>query len=67
MSNFGPLTTSADGGPYLHNPPGTAGYTVEYDSSGHVWVAPPDTFENAYEPAQDFDVNPSACEQAVTP
>ena len=37
--NFAPLLTATGGGPYLHNPPATKFYVIEYDSSGHVWVA----------------------------
>ncbi len=34
------------GGPYLHNPPSTTRYIVEYDSSGHVWIAPPGAYDS---------------------
>lgn len=64
-SDYGPLTSGADGGPYLHVPPDTTDYVIEYDSSGHVWVAPPGTFESSFELNQGFDTNPSACAEAV--
>ena len=42
-ANFAPLTAAGGGGPYLSKPPDTRFYVIEYDSSGHVWVAPPGT------------------------
>ena len=58
--NFAPLTGSAHGGPYLHSPPATTNYVIEYDASGHVWIAPPGSY-GAYNPGQDFDKQPNIC------
>jgi len=62
--NYLPLTSAAGGSPYLRNPPPTTHYVVEYDSSGHVWVAPPGAYD-AYNRGQDFDANPDVCQAAV--
>jgi hypothetical protein len=59
-SNFAPLTGSGHGGPYLHSPPATTRYVIEYDASGHVWIAPPGSY-GAYNPGQDFDKQPNSC------
>jgi hypothetical protein len=59
-SNFAPLTASARGVPYLHAPPPTKNYVIEYDASGHVWIAPPGSY-GAYNPGQDFDKQPNVC------
>ena len=64
-ANFAPLTSATDGGPYLHNPPSTTSFVIEYDSSGHVWVAPPGTYGAIYNPAQSLDNNPNYCLAAV--
>ena len=64
-SNYLPLTSAGSGGgPYLHNPPSTTRYIVEYDSSGHVWVAPPGAYDS-YNPGQDFDADPGVCLAAI--
>jgi hypothetical protein len=63
--NFAPLLSATGGGPYLHNPPSTKFYVIEYDSSGHVWVAPPEAYGATYNPAQSFDANPDVCLAAV--
>jgi hypothetical protein len=63
--NYLPLTSAgAGGGPYLHNPPATTHYIVEFDSSGHVWIAPPGAYD-AYNQGQDFDANPEVCLAAI--
>ena len=64
VSNFGPLTGDADGGPFLQRAPATKFYVIEYDSAGHVWVAPPGTF-GPYNKGQDFALQPNICEAAV--
>ncbi len=64
VSNYAPLTTAADG-PYLHAPPTTTSYVVEYDSAGNVWVAPSGRFEQSFDPTLGLDTNPNACELAV--
>jgi hypothetical protein len=64
-ANFAPLTSGSAGGPFMHSPPSTDDYVVEYDSAGHIWVAPPATYDAAYNPAQDFDTNPDSCLAAV--
>ena len=63
--NFAPLIESAHGGPYMHAPPATTNYLIEYDASGHVWIAPPGSY-GVYDPGQDFDKQPNAC-FATTP
>jgi Domain of unknown function (DUF4190) len=63
--NYGPLTSGGSGGPFLNGIPATADYVVEYDSSGNVWVAPPNTFEPSFVPNQGLEANPDACEDAV--
>jgi hypothetical protein len=59
-ANFAPLIPQ-----YMHSPPGTTSYVIEYDSSGHVWVAPPEAYGATYNPAQSFDANPDVCLAAV--
>ena len=65
IGNFAPLTSGSAGGPFMHSPPSTDDYVVEYDSAGHVWVAPPGTYDTAYNRAQDFDTDPDSCLAAV--
>ena len=66
VANFGPLTSPQGSiGPSLQHAPATTFYVIEYDSSGHVWVAPPGSFETSYNPAQSFDANPDVCLAAV--
>ena len=64
-TNFQPLTTAAGGeGPYLPTPPATKFYVIEYDSSGHLWIAPPGAYSPTYNPGQSF-TNPNVCLAAV--
>jgi hypothetical protein len=63
--NFLPLTSTASGGPYLPKAPATTNYVMEYDASGHVWIAPPGAYGAIYNPGQGFDTNPDVCEAAV--
>lgn len=65
-SNYAPLTSGTDGGPYLHEPPTTNDYVIEYDSTGTVWVAPPNTFGPVSQTNQDVGANPDACDAAVS-
>jgi len=65
MINYAPLTSGENGGPYLHLTPGTTDYVVEYNSTGNVWVAPPNTFEASFDPNQGLGANPNACEAAA--
>ena len=58
-SNFAPLIPT-----YLHNPPATTSYVIEYDSAGHVWVAPPGSYGATYNPGQSFDNNQNVCQVA---
>ena len=58
--NFAPLISPAHGVSYLSSPPATTNYVIEYDASGHVWVAPPGSY-GAYNPGQDFDRQPNIC------
>jgi hypothetical protein len=64
-ANFTPLTSAAEAGPYLPKAPGTTFYVIEYDSSGHIWIAPPGSYGAVYNPGQDFDLNPNICDAAV--
>lgn len=64
-SNFSPLTSASGGGPYLREPPSATSYVIEYDSSGHVWIAPPGSYGDAYDPGQAFDGNPDVCLAAI--
>jgi hypothetical protein len=57
-NNYAPLTGSSTGGPWMHSPFTTTNYVIEYDSAGHVWVAPPGSYEATYNPGQSFDRNP---------
>jgi hypothetical protein len=63
-ANYQPLTSAADGGPYLPGPPHTTSYVIAYDSAGHVWVTPPGSY-GAYDKGQDFDADPDVCDAAV--
>lgn len=63
-ANYEPLTSAADGGPYMSTPPRTVSYVIEYDSAGHIWVAPPGSY-GVYNRGQDFDANPDICDAAV--
>jgi hypothetical protein len=63
-ANFQPLTASSDGGPYLPSPPATRFYVIEYDSAGHVWIAPPGAY-GPYNKGQDFALQPDICDAAV--
>ncbi len=62
--NFEPLTAASGGGPFLPSPPGTKYYVIEYDSAGHVWVAPPGAY-GPYNKGQDFAADPNICDAAV--
>jgi hypothetical protein len=63
--NFQPLTAAAHGGPFLPRPPSTRYYVIEYDSAGHIWIAPPGSYGATYNAGQDFDAHPDICEAAV--
>jgi hypothetical protein len=65
-SNYAPLTSETAGGPYLHVPPATAGYVIEYDSLGNVWVAPPGNFESSMQPDQTLAGNDDGCQLAIS-
>ncbi len=64
-ANFAPLTASGGGGPFMQTPPGTTFYVIEYDAAGHVWVAPPGSYQVSYNRGQDFDLDPDICTAAV--
>ena len=38
---------------------------IEFDSSGHVWVAPPGSYGAAFNPGQSFDAGTDVCLAAV--
>ena len=63
--DFAPLTSGTDGGAFLHMPPSSNYYVIEYDSDGHVWVAPPGNYSATYNAGQDFAANPNVCLAAV--
>ncbi len=63
--NYAPLTSAVGGGPYLDGRElSTTHFVVEYDASGHVWVAPPGAYDS-YNHGQDFSANPDVCLAAV--
>jgi hypothetical protein len=62
--NYQPLTAASGGGPFLPSPPGTRFYVIEYDSAGHVWIAPPGAY-GPYNKGQDFALQPDICDAAV--
>jgi hypothetical protein len=62
--NYLPLTARSGGGPFLRSAPATKNYVIEYDSAGHVWIAPPGAYR-PYDVGQDFNVDPDVCEAAV--
>ena len=64
VGNFGPLTASTGGGPFLKIPPATTSYVIEYDSAGNVWVAPAGSYGAVYNPGQSFTANPDVCDVA---
>ena len=65
-TNYSSLTTAtSNGGPWLRVAPATSNYVIEFDSKGDVWVAGFATFDSAYNSAQNFDLNPNACNVAV--
>lgn len=63
-TNFLPLTSAGHGGPFLPKPPATTFYVIEFDSAGHIYVAPPGAY-GTYNPGQDFDAHPDICDAAV--
>jgi hypothetical protein len=64
VANYAPLTSSGNGGPFMPNAPHTTSYVIEYDSAGHVWVAPPGSY-GPYDEGQDIDTSPDICDAAV--
>ncbi len=64
-ANFEPLTAAGGGGPYQPRPPDTKSYVIEFDSSGHVWVAPPGSYGATFNPAQSIDASTDVCLAAV--
>jgi hypothetical protein len=64
-ANFAPLTAAGGGGPFLPSVPATTYYVIEYDSAGHVWIAPPGSYGVSYNPGQSFDANENVCLAAV--
>jgi hypothetical protein len=39
----------------------TNNYVIEYDYSGHVWIAPAGSYQATFNPAQGFDQSPNVC------
>ena len=64
-ADYGPLTSGAGGDAFLRTAPSDKYYVIEYDSSGHVWVAPPGSFSATYNVGQDFGANADICDAAV--
>ena len=64
-ANYQPLTAATGGGPFLPSPPATRYYVIEYDSSGHVWIAPPGAYGAAFDPAQSASATANVCLAAV--
>jgi hypothetical protein len=63
-ANYQPLTAVSNGGPFLPSDPGTGFYVIEYDSAGHIWIAPPGAY-GPYDKGQDFSADPNICDAAV--
>jgi hypothetical protein len=64
VENYQPLTAASGGGGFLKSPPGTKYYVIEYDSAGHIWIAPPGSY-GPYNKGQDFAADPNICDAAV--
>jgi hypothetical protein len=64
VANYQPLTSSGSGGPFMASAPRTTSFVIEYDSAGHVWVAPPGNY-GIYNRGQDIDLSPDICQAAV--
>ena len=64
-SNYQPLTSAGGGGPFLQTPPGTTFYVIEYDSAGHIWVAPPRVLPDHLQQGPGLDASPDVCMAAV--
>ncbi len=64
-ANFEPLTSAGGGGPYMQKQPSNEFYVIEYDSAGHVWIAPPGSYGATYNRGQSFDASPDICLAAV--
>jgi ethanolamine utilization microcompartment shell protein EutL len=56
-ANYTPLTASGHGGPFMASAPLTTHYVIEYDTAGHIWVAPPGKYDAAYSQARDATSN----------
>jgi prepilin-type N-terminal cleavage/methylation domain-containing protein len=53
-------TTDASGGPWLKAAPSTKDYSIEFNSAGQVWAAPPTG--GGYQSSEDIDASPlTAC------
>jgi hypothetical protein len=61
-SNFAPLMSKQNGGPYMSAPLDPTRYVIEYDGSGHVWVEPAGQYDTTYNPARGSD---KACAAVV--
>jgi hypothetical protein len=64
VANYAPLTAGGNGGPFMANAPPTTSYVIEYDSAGHIWVAPPGSY-GSYDKGQDFDAGRDVCDPAI--
>jgi hypothetical protein len=64
-ANYADLTSGAKGGPWLRTAPSTDAYVIKYDTAGNVWVAPPGTYQTAYDPSQGLGSDSNACHVAV--
>ena len=64
VENYQPLTAASGGAAFLKRAPGTKYYVIEYDSVGHVWIAPPGSY-GPYNKGQDFAADPDICDAAV--
>ena len=63
-ADYEPLTVAGGGGPFMAAAPRTTSYVIEYDSAGHVWVAPPGSY-GRYNVGQDIAISPDICDAAV--
>ena len=64
-ANYADLTSGVKGGPWLRTTPSTEAYVIKYDAAGNVWVAPPGTYQAAYDPSQGLGSSSNACHVAV--
>ncbi len=65
QTNYRPLTSGSEGGPWLRSAPSTGMYVIEYNAAGNVWVTSPGVYESTPQTDQVLGSNPEACDNAV--